>query len=152
MAENRPPNSLSATNTTTNDAPALEDLLEEGLALHQNGQLDQATACYQRILGADPNNIDALYLTGGVHMMQKNYLEAVAYLNRVLQADTNFVPAYSLLAEAHKNLGDWRNAAINYRLALDYEPENAELWNQLGHVLKLKGDIAGAQRAFSRRA
>ena len=133
------------------DNQSLQAILEKGITHHQNGQIAEATLCYKQILTADPNNLDALYLTGGVHMMRKNYLEAVAYLNRVLQADTNFVPAYSLLAEAHKNLGDWRNAAVNYRLALDYEPENAELWNQLGRVLQLKGDMDGARKAFSRR-
>ena len=143
MAENRPPNPLPLT-----DGPSLESMLEQGLTLHQNGQLDQAASYYQRVLDADPGNIDALYLTGGVHMMRKNYLEVVTYLSRVLRIDTNFVPAYALLAEAQKNLGDWRNAAVNYRLALDYEPENAELWKQLGYVLREKGDTAGAQKAF----
>ncbi len=143
MAENRPPNPLPFT-----DDPSLESMLEQGFTLHQNGQLDQAETYYQRVLVADPGNIDALYLTGGVHMMRKSYFEAVAYLTRVLQTDTNFVPAYALLAEAQKNLGDWRNAAVNYRLALDYEPENPKLWNQLGNVLREKGDTAGTQKAF----
>ena len=131
------------------DEAAIEALLEEGLNHHKNGQLDQAEACYRRVLDTEPDNVDALYLTGGVHMMRENFLEAVMYLSRALQAEPEFAPAFGLLGDAQKNLGDLENAAVNYRRAVEFEPENFDLWNQYGNALRLKGDIAGAQEAYA---
>ena len=39
----------------------VNDLLQEGLALHRRGAVDEAAARYADVLRADPANADALY-------------------------------------------------------------------------------------------
>lgn len=84
------------------DPELINAWLEEGFQLHQAGQLDQAIALYQRVLKADPKNVEALYLSGAVNVMRENYLEAVIQLSSALKTDPDFAPAYGLLGEAQK--------------------------------------------------
>jgi tetratricopeptide (TPR) repeat protein len=134
------------------DPELINAWLEEGFQLHQAGQLDQAIALYQRVLKADPKNVEALYLSGAVNVMRENYLEAVIQLSSALKTDPDFAPAYGLLGEAQKNLGDYHSAAANYQRAITFEPENFDLWNQYGNALRLSGDIAGAQKAYAKKS
>jgi tetratricopeptide (TPR) repeat protein len=145
-------NFSQGSSSTPLDEADIQELLEEGLSYHQNDHLDQAIACFKRVLDADPKNVDALYLAGGVYIMRGNYLEAVMHLSRTLQTEPEFAPAFGLLGDALKNLGDVENAAVNYRKALEFEPDNFDLWNQLGNVLRLGGDITGAQEAFATKS
>jgi len=41
----------------------LSALLQEGLKFHQSGRLEEARACYQRILAVDSKHFDALQLS-----------------------------------------------------------------------------------------
>ena len=59
-------------------------------------------------------------------------------------------------ATAARHLGalafshDTENARAAYREAVDLDPENADGWNQLGHILNRTGDLDGAERAYGR--
>ena len=99
-------NFSQGSSSTPLDEADIQELLEEGLSYHQNDHLDQAIACYKRVLDADPKNVDALYLTSGVYIMRENYLEAVMHLSRTLQAEPEFAPAFGLLGDAQKK--SWR--------------------------------------------
>jgi tetratricopeptide (TPR) repeat protein len=99
-------NFSQGSSSTPLDEADIQELLEEGLSYHQNDHSDQAIACYKRVLDADPKNIDALYLAGGVYIMRENYLEAVMHLSRTLQAEPEFAPAFGLLGDAQKK--SWR--------------------------------------------
>lgn len=47
-----------------------------------------------------------------------------------------------------RDRGDWANASINYRAALDADPGLARIWVQYGHALKEKGDLRTAEAAY----
>lgn len=66
------------------------DLLSEinkGLALHKNGKYAEAKIIYHEILNIDPLNGDANHLMGALCHAERDYHQALLYLNRAI--DTN---------------------------------------------------------------
>jgi tetratricopeptide (TPR) repeat protein len=51
-------------------------------------------------------------------------------------------------ADRHRGVGDWPNAAANYRDALKAMPESAPIWVQFGHALKEQGHYQQAEAAY----
>lgn len=50
--------------------------------------------------------------------------------------------------DAARDLRLWARAAAAYRAAVGFEPGEAGIWIQLGHMLKESGDLAGAHEAY----
>ena len=67
-------------------------ILQQALDLHQRGQLPQAQALHEEILGARPRHFDALYLLGAIAAQDNNpqkALELFVTLDLVLTVDTS---------------------------------------------------------------
>ena len=47
-------------------------LFKQGLALHQQGQLEQAKQIYEQVLAKHPSHFDALHLSGLIAAQSKN--------------------------------------------------------------------------------
>ena len=60
----------------SDDATALTTL-QQALALHQKGQLAQAQTLYDRVLQLQPDNFDALHLSGLIALQSQNPARAV---------------------------------------------------------------------------
>lgn len=112
----------------------LDQVLKRAIRHHRAGEWDKATAVYRDILGAIPDQPNALHLSG-LLAYQKGETEcAVELLARaVVVAPDN--------AEAHFHLGVvWQalerpgEAADAYRRAIEADPGNAEAFNNLGAV------------------
>ncbi|MBC7697924.1 MAG: tetratricopeptide repeat protein [Bacteroidia bacterium] len=59
-------------------------LLEQGIALHQQGHYTQAIQCYEAILAQSPNHPDALHLIGEAHYRQGAIEAGLHYVNRAI--------------------------------------------------------------------
>ena len=59
--------------------------LEEALALHQNGQLDLASAIYRQLIEEDTKNSDALHLLGVIALQTYNYQVAIELINQAIK-------------------------------------------------------------------
>lgn len=55
---------------------------------------------------------------------------------------------YLLLADAARDRGEYREAAENYRLAIENGAEDPAVWVQCGHMRKESGDYKGAFEAY----
>ena len=61
--------------------------LAAALALHQQGQLDQAALLYQEILQSQPQHFEAMQLLATIAMQQKNPEDAVALFDVIQTVD-----------------------------------------------------------------
>ena len=75
-----------------------EQLLQQGLALHQKGQLSEAHKIYEQILKNDPKHFHALQLTATLYSQQKKYAEALHFFDTALLINPNFAPVHFILS------------------------------------------------------
>jgi tetratricopeptide (TPR) repeat protein len=107
-------------------SPHVAQLLHAALAHHQAGRLAEAEALYGDALRADPQNADALHLSGLIAHQRGDSARAVA-----------------LISEALKH-GDAPNCRYNLALALDGADRLDEARTAYERVLELEPDRAAA--------
>ena len=65
----------------------MKEDLNRALALHKNGQLNEAEKIYLRLLKKDKNNVSILQLLGTIYLQIKNYEFSEKYLLKSLEID-----------------------------------------------------------------
>lgn len=112
--------------------PPLVQFLQNGLAAHQAGRLDEARTAYQQALALSPKNPDALHLLGVVLGAQGEVdrgIDLIAKAVRLIPRNPSFL--YNL-GNLHLQRKGFAEAAKNYRLALTQNPKMADAWGNLG--------------------
>ncbi|MBF0434826.1 MAG: tetratricopeptide repeat protein [Magnetococcales bacterium] len=116
--------------------PPVDELLQRALGHHAKGQLQQAHDLYQEILGADPENPQALHLLGVVaHQMGRDDL-ALEMIRLALAFKPDYAEAYNNLGSIQCRSGNWHAARASLQSALAIQPSYPEALNNLGNVFK----------------
>ncbi len=134
-------------------SPHVMGIFVQAVGHHQAGRLDEAVACYHRVLMLQPDLTPAHNNLGNALCEQGKLAEAETIYRRALALQPD-------LSSAHNNLGTvlferekLNEAAASYRNALALQPDYAEAFNNLGAALyglgKLEEAEANARRAFS---
>jgi len=132
--------------TVAGPSVAAEDAL--GLAMHNNGQFDEAAAHFEKALQMQPDDYLALLNMGVIRFYQGRVPEATEYAQAAIRSDANAAKAHNLLgmALAKQNRND---AALDeMRRAVKLAPKNAEIRNNLGLALAQLGRIPEAIDEF----
>ena len=141
------------TSTTDSDGQQAEvataaQLIAVGLNHHHGGRFAEAKNSYLEVLATHPDNFDALHLLGVLAHQVGNHELAVDLIEKaVLQNGENAV-AFNNLGEAYKALKRLDQAERCYRLALDINPDFAEVRSNLGNALKGLGRLEEAVTVF----
>ena len=129
-------------------AENLQGALEEAVALHENGRIDEAADIYDAVLEKSPDHAEALYLRGTIAAQQQDHDTAETMLTRAID-NAPRVPAI------HNNLGivlraksRWDDAAQRFRRALVLNPRYPEALANLGATLYTLGDIDEAIASY----
>jgi len=112
------------------------ELIQRGVALHQQGHLAQADVIYQQVLAKQANHFDALHLSGVIALQNKNPALAVKLICRAIEINANDAAAYCNLGVALKELGRLKEALVSYERAIEIKPDYAEAYNNRGHTLQ----------------
>ncbi|NET26208.1 tetratricopeptide repeat protein [Okeania sp. SIO1I7] len=133
-----------------------EEFLYTGNTLNENGQLEQAIACYQGAIQLKPQLVEASYKLGEILIHNGQWGEAVACYQRVISANPNNVEPYEKLADALLNQGQLESALQNYQKAKQLEPNKIEIKQKIGgiyyrygEVFQEQGKIEEAIKAYS---
>jgi tetratricopeptide (TPR) repeat protein len=108
-------------------AGTIAKLLEEGMAHHRAGRLQDANRCYSQVLSEEPAHADALNLLGTIAGEQKRFGRAVDLFDRAIRRKPR-EPVY------RNNLGNTLIKAKEYDLAVE----------QLEEAVRLKPDYSDA--------
>ncbi len=123
-------------------------LLQQGLALHQSGRLQEAESIYQGILREDPEQADAWHLLGVLaHQVGKNEL-AVQSIEKAIKLNPGEADFHNNCGEAYRALGKFDLAVSYYQQALSIRPGFAGAINNLGNALKDEGKLEDAASRF----
>jgi tetratricopeptide (TPR) repeat protein len=124
------------------------DALKEALAHHQHGRFREADQLYRQVLEYQPNNADALHLSGVLAMQTGNPRLAVERILRAIAFARN-ADFYSHLGEAYRQLGDRERAIQACRAALLIDPKHTGALNNLGVALMEHGRITEAREVLA---
>jgi len=109
----------------------LVEKLSEGEAYHRSGDLSRAEAIYSGILDHDPENPDALHLSGKLALQKGDTHLAARLIKRAIDINPDAETYHDSLGSAMKALGALDAAAEHYRLALllnhDFQPTRRNL-------------------------
>jgi predicted O-linked N-acetylglucosamine transferase (SPINDLY family) len=125
-------------------------LLARALALHRNGAVAEAAACYTEVLRADPANADAHYYLALISCQHGRFAEGAELAGKSLALDPEHVRALVLLGRAFNALGRPDEALVSLERAIALAPETAQAHGNLGSVLSTLGRHAEAVDSYDR--
>jgi predicted TPR repeat methyltransferase len=124
--------------------------LREIIAQHRAGDHAAAEAGYREHLREFPQDPSALHFLGLLRSHQGKNEEAVKFMVAALEADPEYVDAWSNLGVAYFRLRDYERAEYCARKAIEIAPEFANAWANLGMTLRARNDSEQALIAWGR--
>lgn len=102
-----------------------------GAIFQRKNDYNAALAQYERAESLNPSNITTRLNIGTLYQAKKEYETAIEAYDTIIAVDANYMPAYLYKAQCYKALGV-KNAAIqNYKLALNLDPTNKSIKDEL---------------------
>ena len=129
---------------------ALAALFQEGLSLHQQGQLEQARLAYERMLALHPGHADAMHMLGVMAMQSTNYALAVELISVSVQANPVNATAELNLGLAYKELQRFEQALSCFQQAIHLRPDYAQAFFNRALVLHATGHLDAALADFEK--
>lgn len=112
--------------------------LAQAIALHQQGDLEQAYVLYSSILSQDANHLQALCLSGSIAQQSGNFSKAADFYSRAHQLNPNQETICLQLGICYSNLGELETANALYRHACSLAPSQLEpIVNLANNLTKL---------------
>ena len=110
------------------------------------GRTEQAHTSIRRALELDPLAIDANLTASDVFYLSRQYDQAIAQLQQVLDLSPKNPYALSRLGWSHVQKGMFEEAIGEMEQAVDLSPNNTELLWPLGHAYAVAGKTVEARR------
>ena len=122
--------------------------LQQAVALHQAGRLDEAERLYRALLERQPDEVNALHLLAVLRQQQGRAGEAVPLFERALVLAPGVAAIHGNYGNALQAVGRTEAAAEQYRRALALDPGFVDARYNLARLLKEAGRCAEAVEAF----
>lgn len=123
---------------------------ERGVAHHRAGQLDDAAACYRRVIAAEPSDSRALHALGVLQHQRGSSDEAVSLIGRALAVRPDYPEAHFNLATISYALGRTEEAIRHWQETMRLRPDDANALVSLSAVLCDRGEAEEAARLAER--
>jgi Flp pilus assembly protein TadD len=131
-------------------APAASstEAIQDAIVHHQAGRLQEADTIYRRVLDADPDNFDALHLSGVVCHQKGNNAPAIALISRAVAIQPSNPFAYGNLAMVYMACDRLDDAEASLRKGLALKPDWDDGHNKLGTLFQARGNADLAEASF----
>ena len=131
-------------------AQVVDKLLQRGFELHQKGHLAAARDFYEEVLAMQPEQFDALQLSGTLASQSNNPQLAVDLFGKAIEIDPSNADVYSNRGIAFKNLALYDEAVASYDRAIALKPDYAQAHYNRGIALKDLKRFDEAMASFDR--
>jgi predicted O-linked N-acetylglucosamine transferase (SPINDLY family) len=128
----------------------LQFILEQAIAMLQQGQLASAEVYFRQVLTAVPQHLDALQFLGVIEYQKGRFAAAAELLQRAIDLAPEAPGLHCNLGLAQQGLGRPELALACYDRALALKPKFAEALNNRGNVLRQLGRFAEAEASYRR--
>src|SRR5207248_1761231 len=115
-----------------------------GLALKNQGQLDEAISHYRKAINIWPDYVDAHYNLGGAYIEKGEVDEALAEYRRAIEIRPEEADSHNNYASALRELRQFDQAETEYKRALSLRPQYLDARLNLGSLLLQRGRTAEA--------
>jgi len=117
-------------------------LYRAGVALVEQGKLDEAIATFEKGLVTDGENAALLDATGAAYSLKGDFERAKEYFLESLEVDSGFVPARKNLAITYFNVGQYNLAATEFQTLKNTSPASNPIANLfLGMIAEKNADF-----------
>jgi tetratricopeptide (TPR) repeat protein len=113
-------------------AQDFNDLMKQGIGLHNAGKYDEAIAKYNQALKLVPDNASANYEIAFSLYSAKRPKEAIPYLEKASKDNRMTVPADALLASIYDEDNQSDKAIATYQEAIKIDPTYPQIYYNLG--------------------
>ncbi|MBI4916648.1 MAG: tetratricopeptide repeat protein [Acidobacteria bacterium] len=131
---------------------ALKELLGRASEQVRKGECTAARDAIERLLAADPNDANALYMRALCEVQEGQLDVAVASLRRVTELAPGFAAGHLNLGVCLDRRGDSEGALVSYEAVLALEPDNQLALYNAGVLHYNSGRVAAALPYFARAA
>ena len=122
--------------------------LDQGIKLHNSGDLDGAQQVYQKILTLSPKHSDAHNLLGAVETQRGNFKRGIELINAALSFNPGNAGYYLNLGNAFFSNGQLPESEASYRSAIDLNPEYTDAIYNLARVLDKQEKFSEALKFY----
>ena len=131
---------------------SVEDLLQQGVARHQSGDITAAGKLYQQVVELEPQHADAWHLLGIVAGAENRFEYATKSLRRALALNPALADAHNDLGNLLRRQGELEAAIGCYESAVTTKPDYYHAWYNmsvsLGECGRPEEAVAAARRAI----
>jgi len=120
------------------------------MALIARQQCPQALPILKKLGTQDPSTLAVQTMMGQCYLQEGRYRDAVASLQRVVDAESTRVYPRLYLAQAHYRLKEYDKAQLILEGVLEQDPNSFQAHNYLGLIYADKGQTSRAINAFSK--
>lgn len=136
---------------TVADSPgSFRAQLNFGVALAEQGRLDEAMTRYRNALAIKPDYAMAYYKIGNVLMKKNQLTEAAAQYEKAIRIRPGYAHAHNNMGVVLMRLGRIRQAIPFFSRATTLLPDYVDAWNNYGAALANTGRYGQAAECFSR--
>jgi len=127
-------------NITANDEDQVQpdnhifELLQQGMQLQDNGELQQAEKIYHQILEEHPEHPDALHLLGVLALQINDYEVAEELISRAIEGNDNIADYHNNLGQVFLETGRTALAITQFNQALQLDPEHKKAEKNLSQA------------------
>lgn len=134
------------------DNDAIDPRLREALGHHQDGRFEDAGRLYEAVLADDPEQFDALNLSGALALQRGDPARAVERLERAVAMRPGVADAWCHLGLARHAAGDTEGAVAPLERALSLDPSLAQARLGLARAMLDTGRLREAMVHATRAA
>ena len=121
-----------------------------GVALFQRGYLEQATAAFQQVTAAKPDNAEAFYNLGTIYLRRHELQQARPMLQRALRLRPEYPEAWNNLGMIAAQEGQTAEAMRNFQESLRLRPTYVTALVNLGNLYRREASAAEAETLLTR--
>ena len=127
---------------------SIEELMRQAVQFEKNNRHEDALACYEKVLTADPSNLRALFNKAALLQILGRVTEAINGYNQLLTVNPNDYEAWSNLGIALRSQGRTLEAIECYNRALTLNPRDVSTISNKGVALRSIGRIDEALQCY----
>jgi tetratricopeptide (TPR) repeat protein len=127
----------------------VQDFVEKGARLQQEGEWEAAIEEYTRAIETDPEYADAYMRRGDLWFSLGEHVKAIVDFSRVIEINPLLADAFIRRGIARMESGDCGPALADFDRAIELDPFSVRAYNCRGELLAGEDDLTGALDSYS---